>query len=88
MDNTDINQTLYVENRKKLIVDSVVNVGVFNEDYLELTTKLGCLCVEGCDLKIEELRQDESKIIVTGTISGLFYKENKSTKGFLSGIFK
>ncbi len=88
MDNNEYRQTLSLENRKKLIVDSVLNIGILNEDYLEISTKLGYLCIEGRDLKVEELRKEEGKIIVCGIVSGIFYKDNKTSKGFLSGILK
>ncbi len=88
MNNIDIHQILHLENRNKLTVDCVDDIGAFNGDYLEISTKFGCLCVEGADLKVEELRRDEARITVNGIINGLFYKDNKTSKGFLSGILK
>ena len=88
MDNNGRTQTIILENRKKLTVDSVTNVESFTDDYLEISTDFGGIALEGKELKIEELRQENGKILVTGNISGVFYKENKLQKGIFGGIFK
>ena len=82
------NQTVILENRKTLTVDCVLNVDSFNEDYLEISTEHGCMAVEGRELKIEELRQENGKIFISGIISGVFYKETKASKGIFGGMFK
>jgi sporulation protein YabP len=83
----EIKQTVILENKSKLTIDGVINVESFTEDYLELSTKLGAVSIEGNNLKIEELRQDNGKINIVGEINGIFYKGEKSTRG-LFGIFK
>lgn len=83
----EIKQTVILENRARLIIDGVINVESFNDDYLEISTRLGEISVEGSNLKIEELRQDNGKINITGDISGIFYKGEKTSRGIL-GIFK
>ena len=88
MESTGCKQTVILENKKKLTIDSVINVESFNDDYMEISTALGRICVEGKELKIEELRQENGKILITGEIDGIFYKENKVTKGFFGNIFK
>ena len=85
---TDKNQTIILEDKKRLTIDSVINVESFNDDYLEVSTKLGDICVEGNNLKIEELRQDNGKVLITGEISGVFYREQRPSKKLFSGIFK
>ena len=78
MENTgDKKQSLVLVDRKKLEVDNVFNVDSFNDDYLEISTALGIIGVEGKNLKIEELRRDLSKIFVKGEIDGIFYKNEK-----------
>lgn len=81
-------QTLKIEARKRLTLDGVTNVESFSEEYLELSTSLGTLEVEGTDLKIEELCQNGGKILVSGTISGVYYRDSKISKGLLKKIFK
>ncbi len=81
-------QTVVLENRHRLVIDSVINVKSFNDDYLIINTELGEICVEGKELKIEELLQENGKILITGEISGFFYNEEKANKGIFSKIFK
>ena len=81
-------QTLKIEARKKLTLDGVLNVESFSEEFLELTTNLGTLEVEGIDMKIEELCQSGGKILISGTINGVFYKDTKNSKGIFKKIFK
>lgn len=83
----EIKQTVILENKSKLTIDGVINVESFNDDYLEISTKLGEISIEGNNLKIEELRQDNGKINIIGEINGIFYKGEKSARGIF-GIFK
>lgn len=88
MENIAKTQTVILENRKTLTIDCVLNVDNFNEDFLEISTDFGGISIEGSNLKIEELRQETGKILISGVISGIFYKEAKASKGFFGGIFK
>ena len=88
MEKNEIKQNILIENRRKLVIDNVINVDTFNDDYLEITSGGGDIGIEGENLKIEELSQDNGKITVTGDITGVFYKQNKMKKGFFASIFK
>ena len=81
-------QMLTLEDRRRLIIDGIINVESFSEDYMELSSVLGRIEVEGKDLKIEELRQDGGKILIIGEIGGIFYRENKKAKGIFSKYVK
>ena len=80
MDSINQKQTLLLEDRKKLTIDGIVNVESFRDDYLELASNSGRIEVEGADLKIEELRQENGKIYITGEIYGVFYGDNKPVR--------
>lgn len=88
METFDGNQTLTLENRKKLIIDGVMNIISFNDDYMDLSTNFGDITIEGTDLKIEELLQESGKILICGDISGIFYKQIKNSKKHFGNIFK
>ena len=88
MENVSKTQTVILENRKSLTIDCVLNVDSFNEDFLEITTDFGGISIEGNDLKIEELRQETGKILISGVISGIFYREPRVSKGLFGGMFK
>lgn len=75
----DNKQTLVLEERKRLKVNGVSDIASFSEEYLELSTIMGTLCVEGGEMKIEELSRDTGTILITGEITGVFYN-NKNQK--------
>lgn len=88
MDTVNEKQTLLLESRKKLTIDGIIDVESFREDYLELSSKLGKIEVEGSNLKIEELRREDGKIYITGEISGVFYGDNKIGKKIFGKVFR
>ena len=79
---------LTINNRERLTVNGVINVEGFSEEYLVLNTTLGELAVEGESLRIESLTKENGEILIIGKINGLFYKDEKSEKGFFRKIFK
>lgn len=79
---------ILLENRERLTISGVIDVGGFSEEYVELSSELGCMIVEGANLKIEELSRQTKEIHIRGEISGIFYKDAKLPKGFLGKIFK
>ncbi len=81
-------QTLILKNRESLTIDGVDDVLAFSEEYLELSSNLGTIFVEGEGLKIEELSRETSVVSIKGHISGVFYKEGKAEKGFFARFFK
>ena len=81
-------QNLVIKNRELLVIDGVDDVLAFTDEYLELTSNLGVISVEGEELKIEGLSKDKGEITICGRISGVFYKEGKSEKGIFRRFFK
>ena len=80
--------TLTVKNRERLTVDGVDNVEGFDEGCVTLSTALGRVIIEGEGLKIESLTKEKGEILITGRISGVFYTEEKQTRGVFSRLFK
>ena len=76
-------QNVFIFNRKKLEIDGAINVLNLSSDYLEISTLLGDISIDGKALKIEELNQSCGKIFITGEIDGVFYKSNKTLKNIL-----
>lgn len=81
-------QTLVLKDRKILEIDGVRNVLAFGEDYLDVNTDMGVISIEGESLKIEELLQQNGKILVSGEIDGIYYKKDKQTKSLFAKAFK
>ena len=84
----DRSYQLTINNREKISMNGVINVEGFGEEYLHLNTAIGELTIEGSDLKIESLTKENCEIVILGKINGLFYREEKSEKGFFKKLFK
>lgn len=75
----DNKQILTLEDKKKLKLNAVTDIASFSEDYLEISTSLGTVSVEGTGMKIESLSHENGDIVINGEISGIFY-QNKVQK--------
>ena len=82
------NQTITVNDRKSISINSVINVLNFDEGYVCVMTELGKVIVEGEDLKIESLGKDAGVIYVVGTINGVYYPTVRDEKHSVFKFFK
>ncbi|PRR77195.1 Spore protein YabP [Clostridium liquoris] len=83
--------TLTMENRKRLLLNGIVEVVSFNEDQIVLNTNLGTLHIKGEELKMNKLDVQNGEAIINGMINSCVYinKENKKEKEkLLSKLFK
>lgn len=83
-----IPHTLYIDNRNKLTLTGVTDVGSFNDETLQIATSLGELSVSGEDLQVSKLSLESGEMTVEGKIRALSYSENnrKSGSGFFSRV--
>ena len=82
---------LLLENRKKLTLSGVVEVMSFDEEKIELTTKLGNLIIKGEDLKMNKLDVQNGDVIIAGSIASMVYSGKnikKNKESLLSKLFK
>ena len=87
----DNRSNLTLENRKKLTLSGVVEVISFDEQKIDLTTKLGNLTVKGEELKMNKLDVQNGDVIIVGSISSMIYNgkvSKKSNESILSKLFK
>lgn len=87
----DNKSSLNLENRKKLTLSGVVKVMNFDEEKIDLTTKLGNLTIKGQELKMNKLDVQNGDVIIIGNIVSMVYngKEiKKSGESLLSKLFK
>ncbi|MBQ4071739.1 MAG: sporulation protein YabP [Clostridia bacterium] len=77
-------QQLYLKDRKALTLDAVKSVKDFTESQLIVDTELGTVYIEGEELKIESLSKENASILVTGNISGFYYKSQKPRRSIFS----
>jgi sporulation protein YabP len=76
----DKNNSVILENRKKLSITGVNEVISFNDEVIVLTTNLGTLTLKGNDLKMNKLDVQNGDIMITGKINSLVYSEKESFK--------
>ena len=87
MEEKDFRGTLVLKDRKSVTLDGVKNVIGFDESYVSLESESGKVTIEGGGLKIESLSKEDGVIFVSGTISGIFYSEEKSAKSVFAKLF-
>ena len=80
---------IIMENRERLSISGVKEVGTFNEESVEVSTSMGDLTVKGYNLHISKLSTDDGELKVDGEITALIYEESKGEKeSFLTRLFK
>lgn len=85
------NQNLILENREKLNITGVIEVGSFNDELITMKTELGELAIYGSGLKINKLNVDSSEVSINGNIQCLEYSDKnngKSKMSMFSKLFK
>ena len=80
--------TLQIENRNKITLSGITDVGSFNEDTVQLESDLGGLEIRGENLQVTKLSLEDGDVSVEGKISSVAYTEPavKNT-GFFSRVF-
>lgn len=80
-------QNIILENRNRLSISGVEEVGGFDESIVQMQTQLGALTVHGSNLRVETLSVDSGDLLVVGDISDLSYAEIPIRRGFWSRLF-
>lgn len=75
MNNGSGSHNLILNNRSRATLDGVTGVISFDDHTIALRTELGELSIDGENLNIVKLELEEGKLIVEGTITGLFYAD-------------
>lgn len=76
---------LTLNERKNLTLSGVTEVVSFDEDTVVLRTGLGTLVVQGQQLQLKTLCEEE--VAVDGHISALVYEEPRQAGGILHRLF-
>ncbi len=71
---------LIIEGRQKLQVSGVLKVENFTEEEICVITGMGLLLLVGEELHINQLHLEEGRLLVSGRINSIQYKENKNPK--------
>ncbi len=70
-----------LDERRRLEIDGVDGVVSFEDDYIYITTTMGGIEIEGKGMLIEDLSKSNSKILISGTINQISYKDTVKRKG-------
>ncbi len=87
----DNKSNLTLENRKKLTLSGIIEVISFDEQKIDLTTKLGNLTIKGEELKMNRLDVQSGDVMIAGSIASIVYNGKvlkKSNKSIISRLFK
>ena len=87
----DNKSNLTLESRKKLILSGVVEVLSFDEQKIDMTTKVGNLTIKGEELKMNKLDVQNGDVVIVGSIASMVYNgkvSKKSNESIISKLFK
>ncbi len=80
---------IILEKREKLLISGVKDIGVYNEELVELSTVMGELVVKGSNMHINKFNTADGELIIDGNIDSVAYREETNGRGgFWSGLFK
>lgn len=82
---------LNLENRKRLSITGVDEVLSFNEEEIDLTTKLGTLKIKGNNLKMNKLDVQNGDVVIMGNVDSCVYinkEKKKENDSIISRLFK
>lgn len=79
---------LTLEDRNKLLVSGVTDIGGYDEQTIVAQTEKGELTVRGEGLHIIRMSIDMGELQVEGNIVSLQYSEIQQSGGFFSRLFK
>ena len=72
-----------------MCIEGVTEVVSFDEVCVMLKTQCGDMAIEGKDLKIAVLEIDAGIVVLSGTVSGVYYsnEQNKEKRSFFKRLF-
>ena len=78
-----------LKDRKDMRIDGVSEVVSFDEHYVMLKTQCGDMAIEGSNLKIAVLEIDAGIVVLSGTVSGVYYSDPQNTqkRSFVKRLF-
>lgn len=82
---------LFLENRKRLTLSGIIEVISFDEQKIDLTTRLGNLTIKGEGLKMNKLDVQNGDVIIAGDIAFMVYNgkmSKKNNESIISRLFK
>jgi len=79
---------LSLENREKLSLSGVMDVGSFDEDSMVIETNMGAVLLSGSGMHILKYNVDSGELVIEGEIDAFEYTESTvGKKGLFSRLF-
>lgn len=90
MDNVQEKHSVSLKNRREMRIEGVTEVISFDEMAVMLKTQCGDMVIEGKDLRIAVLEIDAGIVVLSGTVSGVYYYEpqSKEKRGLIKKLFR
>lgn len=83
------NQNIIIEDRERMTVTGVEQVGSYNESTIILTTIKGGINIKGDNLNISKLNLDDGSVKIEGKINGVIYTAKDATpRNIMGKLFK
>lgn len=79
---------IIIENRKQISISGVEDCLSFDEETINLKTKLGILVIKGISLHIENFNTNTGELTATGRINAAVYTVTDDKKSVFSRIFR
>ena len=85
----DAKHSISLIDRSQMHIEGVEDVQSFDEHAVLLKTVCGDMVIEGNDLKIAVLEIDAGIVVLSGTVSGVYYsnEQNKEKRSFFKRLF-
>lgn len=82
--------SISLKDRCDMHIEGVTDVESFDERSVVLKTLCGDMAIEGNDLKIAVLEIDAGIVVLSGTVSGVYYYETQQEekRGFFKKMFR
>lgn len=82
-----IPHSILIENRGKITITGVTDVGSFDEETLDVYTTYGELTVKGENFQVTQLSTDKGELCAEGRVISFAYTENtKRSGGFFARL--
>lgn len=84
------NHIVHIDNRQRIDITGVINVIMFNEENIVLSTEMGGLNIKGKNMKVNKLNVDSGDMCIEGELISMVYttKEAGKKESMIKKLFK
>ncbi len=87
--NSIMHHQLYLEERNKLKITGVTDIGIFNDESISVSTVQGDIIVRGENLHITKIDVDSGELLAEGNFYDVSYLEQQNkNESFFAKLFR